>query len=90
LGEGRGEGRSVVELARRKACLSCHGVDKRIVGPAFHEVAARYKGQAGAQAKLVEKVRRGGSGAWGSLPMPPNPDLAESDAATLVQWVLAQ
>jgi cytochrome c len=59
------------------------------MGPSFKEVAARYKGQDGAAAKLVEKLRRGGSGAWGPLPMPPNPDLAESDAAALVQWVLA-
>jgi len=78
------------DLAKRMACLACHGVDKRIVGPAFKEIAARYKGQDGAAARLVEKVRRGGSGAWGSLPMPPNPDLGDADTAALVQWVLAQ
>jgi len=76
------------ELARRKACLSCHGVDNRIVGPAFRDVAKRYKGQDGAEAKLLEKLRRGGSGSWGALPMPPNPDLAAADATTLVRWVL--
>jgi len=76
------------ELARRKACLSCHGVDNRIVGPAFRDVAKRYKGQDGAEAKLVEKLRRGGSGSWGALSMPPNPDLAAADATTLVRWVL--
>jgi len=76
------------ELARRKACLSCHGVDNRIVGPAFRDVAKRYKGQDGVEAKLVEKLRQGGSGSWGSLPMPPNPDLAAADATTLVRWVL--
>ena len=76
------------ELARRKACLSCHGVDNRIVGPAFRDVAKRYKGQDGIEAKLVEKLRRGGSGSWGALPMPPNPDLAAADATTLVRWVL--
>ena len=79
---------SVTELARRKACLSCHGVDKKIVGPAFRDVAKRYKGQEGAEAKLVEKLKRGGSGNWGPLPMPPNPDLSAGDAATLVRWVL--
>ena len=78
----------IAELARRKACLSCHGVDKRIVGPAFIEVAAKYKGDPGAQARLLEKLKRGGSGAWGPIPMPPNPDLSESDAKALVQWVL--
>jgi cytochrome c551/c552/cytochrome c553 len=82
----KGEGET---LAKRKGCLACHGADKRIMGPSFREVAARYKGQEGAAAKLLEKLRRGGSGAWGPLPMPPNPDLAESDAAALVQWVLA-
>jgi cytochrome c len=76
------------ELAKRKACLSCHGVDNRIVGPAFRDVAKRYKGQDGVESKLVEKLRRGGSGSWGALPMPPNPDLAAADATTLVRWVL--
>ena len=76
------------DLARRKACMSCHSIDKRIVGPAFKEVAARYRSQAGIEAKLVEKLRRGGSGTWGPLPMPPNPDLAEADASALVRWVL--
>jgi cytochrome c len=79
---------SVSDLARRKACLSCHGVDNRIVGPAFRDVAKRYKGEEGIEAKLVEKLRRGGSGSWGALAMPPNPDLAPADATTLVRWVL--
>jgi S-disulfanyl-L-cysteine oxidoreductase SoxD len=78
----------VAELARRKACMSCHAVDRRIVGPSFKEVAGRYKGQEGAEAKLTAKVRRGGSGAWGPIAMPPMPDLAESDAAALVRWIL--
>ena len=76
------------DLAKRKACLACHGIDKRVMGPSFKEVAARYKSDSGAAARLLEKVRRGGSGAWGPLPMPPNPDLAETDAAALVRWVL--
>jgi cytochrome c len=80
---------SVPELARRKACLSCHGVDKRIVGPSFREVASRYKGHAGTDSKLVEKLKRGGGGAWGPIPMPPNPDLDDSDARALVRWILA-
>ncbi len=78
----------IAELARRKACLSCHGVDKRIVGPAFTEVAAKYKGDPGAQARLLEKLKRGGGGTWGPIPMPPNPDLSEADGKALVQWVL--
>ena len=78
----------IAELAKRKACLSCHAIDKRIVGPAFREVAAKYRGESGIETKLVEKLRRGGSGAWGPVPMPPNPDLAQSDAAALIHWVL--
>ncbi len=78
----------VTELAKRKACLACHGIDKRIVGPAFKEVAQKYRGEAGIEAKLVQKLKRGGSGAWGPMAMPPNPDLAEADAQALVRWVL--
>src|SRR6476659_7028680 len=76
----------VTDLARRKACLSCHGVDNKVVGPACRDVARRYRGENGAEEKLVEKLRRGGGGTWGSMPMPPNPDLAAADAATLVKW----
>lgn len=79
----------VADLARRKACMSCHGVDNRVVGPAFRDVAQRYKGQDGIQARLLEKLRAGGSGSWGSMPMPPNPDLPEEEAKALVAWILA-
>lgn len=75
-------------LARKGACFACHAVDKKVVGPGFGEVAARYKGQSDAEAKLVDKLRRGGSGAWGAVPMPASPGLSEADARTLVQWVL--
>jgi cytochrome c551/c552 len=78
----------IAQLAVRKACLGCHAVDKRVVGPSFKDIAARYKGQEGAAARLVEKLRRGGGGAWGAIAMPPNPDLAPADAAALVHWVL--
>jgi cytochrome c len=79
---------SAPDLARRKGCLACHGVDTRLVGPAFKEIAARYASQTGIEAKLAEKLRRGGSGSWGSVAMPPNPDLSQQDAAALVQWIL--
>jgi cytochrome c len=75
-------------LAQRKGCLGCHSVDKRIVGPGFKDVATRYRGRDGIEAILVEKLRRGGSGSWGPLPMPPNLDLEEADAHSLVRWVL--
>ena len=78
----------VSELAKRKACLGCHGVDRRIVGPSFREVSSRYRGQADAETRLLEKLRVGGSGAWGPIPMPPNRDLADTEARRLIQWVL--
>src|SRR6185436_7974799 len=69
----------VEALMKTYDCMNCHGIDKRIVGPAFAEVAAKYKGVGGAEAKLMEKVRNGGSGAWGPVPMPPNPKLSDAD-----------
>lgn len=76
------------ELARRKACLACHQLDKPLVGPALRDIAGKYRGQPGAKEALVAKVRKGSSGTWGPIAMPPNPDLAESDARSLVQWIL--
>jgi len=77
-----------IDLARRNACMGCHGVDKRLVGPGLREVAARYKGQPDAEGKLLEKLRKGGVGTWGTIPMPANPELAEADARALVKWIL--
>jgi cytochrome c len=77
------------QLLDANACSGCHTLDQRVVGPSFLEVSRKYAGQAVAS-RLVEKVRKGGSGAWGTIPMPPNPGLSEADAATLVQWILAQ
>ena len=69
------------EAAMKKAnCLTCHTKDKKLVGPAFKDIAAKYKGQADAPAKLFDKVRKGGSGVWGRVPMAPNPASAISDA----------
>lgn len=76
-------------LAQKSACMSCHGVDKKIVGPAFKEVAAKYAGDAGAQARLVEKVRTGGKGVWGPIPMPPSPQVKTEDAEKIIAWVLS-
>lgn len=77
-------------LAQKSGCLACHSVDKKVVGPAFKEVAAKYKGDAGAAAKLAEKVKKGGSGVWGQVPMPPNAAVKDEDVKTLVAWVLSQ
>ena len=78
----------VTALARSKACLSCHATDKKVVGPAFREIAQRYKGRPEALGILVGRLRTGSSGNWGAIPMPANPDLAEADARALVRSIL--
>ena len=78
------------DLAQKKNCMSCHAVDKKLVGPAYKDVAAKYAGQKDAVDKLTQKVLKGGSGVWGPLPMPANPQVTEAEAKQLVQWVLSQ
>ncbi|GMV55522.1 MAG: hypothetical protein AMXMBFR6_13270 [Betaproteobacteria bacterium] len=83
--------RANMDLAKQKGCMACHAVDKKLVGPSYKDVAAKYKGQKGAEAKLIEKVKKGGSGVWGQVPMPPNAStVSDADIKTLVQWVLKQ
>jgi cytochrome c len=76
-------------LAQKNACMSCHGIDKKIVGPAFKEVAKKYAGDATAQEKLVAKVKTGGKGVWGPIPMPPSPQVKPEDASKIIAWVLS-
>jgi cytochrome c len=76
-------------LAQKSGCTACHSVDKKIVGPAYKDVAAKYRGDKGAEAKLVKKVKEGGSGVWGPVPMPPNTQVGEADVKKLVEWVLS-
>ncbi len=76
-------------LAQKNACMSCHGIDKKIVGPAYKEVAAKYKGDKTAEAKLIAKVKAGGKGVWGQIPMPPNPQVKDDDVKKIVEWVLS-
>ena len=80
--------KSSLDLARTSACTACHGVAEKLVGPGFHEIAARYAGDAGAESRLVAKVKAGGAGTWGSIPMPAQPQLKDADARALVQWIL--
>ena len=75
-------------LATAKNCMACHAVDKKLVGPAYKDVAAKYAGQADAVAKLVPKVMKGGAGVWGAVPMPANPQVNEAEAKQLVAWIL--
>jgi cytochrome c len=78
-------------LAQKSGCLACHSVDKKVLGPAYKDVAAKYKGQKDAEAKLIEKVKKGGSGTWGPIPMPANsPQVKDDDIKTIVEWVLKQ
>ena len=74
----------------KAGCLACHTKDKKLVGPAYHDVAAKYKGQGEALAKLSEKVRKGGSGVWGPIPMPPNPPekINDADLKIVLEWIL--
>jgi cytochrome c len=77
-------------LAQKSGCLACHGVDKKVLGPAFKDVAAKYKGDKGAEAKLVAKVKTGGSGVWGPIPMPANsPQVKDGDIKSIVKWILS-
>jgi cytochrome c len=75
-------------LAKKHNCLACHQVDKKLVGPGYKEIAKKYKGQSGAAALLAGKVKKGGSGAWGAVPMPPNPAVPDADLKKLVDWIL--
>jgi len=79
-----------LDLAKSKNCLACHAVATKLVGPAYKDVAAKYAGQKDIEAKLVAKVMKGGSGVWGAVPMPANPQVSEAEAHTLVKWVLSQ
>jgi len=76
------------DLARSKNCMACHAVANKVVGPAYKDVAAKYAGQGDAENKLTQKVLKGGSGVWGAVPMPANPQVSEAEARTLVKWVL--
>jgi len=76
-------------MAKKYNCTACHQVDKKVVGPAYKDVAKKYKGQADAAAKLAEKVKKGGSGVWGPVPMPPNAAVPDADIQKLVAWILA-
>jgi cytochrome c len=76
-------------LATSKNCMACHAVDKKVVGPAYKDVAAKYKGDKTAAGKLAAKIMKGGSGVWGAIPMPANPQVNEAEAKKLAAWVLS-
>ncbi|MEA3086178.1 MAG: cytochrome c [Paraburkholderia sp.] len=76
-------------VASSNACMGCHAVDRKLVGPSFQQIAARYKGDAQAPEKLARKVKDGGSGVWGMIPMPAHQSMSDTDIRTVVDWVLA-
>ena len=73
---------------QKDGCAACHAVDKKIVGPAYQDVAAKYRGDSTALAKLTQKVKAGGAGVWGQVPMPPNSQVPDADIKALVSWIL--
>jgi len=77
-------------LAKKHNCFACHQVSKKVVGPSYKDVAAKYASDKGAQAKLAEKVKKGGVGVWGQVPMPPNAQVPDADVQALVKWILSQ
>ncbi len=90
---GASQASADLELAKKSGCLACHSIDKKVVGPGWKDVAAKYKGDGGAKAALVAKVKKGGKGAWdemtGGVPMPPySPRVADADIDTLVDFIL--
>ncbi len=75
-------------MMKKDGCAACHTIDKKLVGPPYTEVAAKYKGDKDALAKLTDKVKKGGVGVWGQIPMPPNAQIPEADIKDLVAWIL--
>jgi cytochrome c len=87
---GQANAEDAKALAQKSGCLACHSVDAKILGPAYKDVAAKYKGDKGAEARLVAKVKAGGSGVWGPMPMPSNsPQVKDEYIKTIVHWVLS-
>lgn len=78
------------DLAKAKACMACHTVASKLVGPAYKDVAAKYAKDGGAEARLALKIQKGSSGTWGPIPMPANPQVSDAEAKALAKWVLAQ
>lgn len=79
---------AVMDLAKKNNCLACHAMDKKLVGPSWHDIGKKYAGTAGAEEQLVTAVKKGGKGNWGAMPMPPNATIKDEDARTLVQYIL--
>jgi cytochrome c len=88
-GQAKVDAKAAEALAQKSGCIACHNVDKKVIGPAYKDVAAKYKADKDAPARLAAKVKAGGSGVWGPIPMPPNAQVSDADIKTLVAWVLS-
>ena len=76
------------DMMKKNGCNACHAEDKKVIGPSYKDVANKYRGDAAAPAKLVEKVKKGGSGVWGQVPMPPNPNVKDDDVKKMIQLIM--
>ncbi len=76
-------------LAQKSACMSCHQMEKKVVGPSFKDIAKKYKGDAKAEERFVNIIKKGGKGAWGAIPMPPHPQVSDENAKKLADWILS-
>ena len=86
---GAAQAQDATALLQKSGCTACHALDKKVIGPAYHDVAAKYRADAGAAAKLAEKVKKGSTGVWGPVPMPPNAAVPDADIKTMVAYILA-
>src|SRR5690349_3243008 len=75
------------DLLQKNGCVACHAIDKKVVGPAYNDVSLKYKGDAGAAAKLMTKVKQGGAGVWGPVPMPPQTQVSDADLKAMVTYI---
>ncbi len=90
VGLASGNALASADLAKSRNCVACHAADKKLVGPSYRQIASKYGSSQSAVTQLTDKVRNGGSGVWGQIPMPPNPQVSADEAAALVQWILNQ
>jgi cytochrome c len=88
FGQAKVDPKAAEALMTKSGCAACHAVDKKVIGPAYKDVAAKYKADKDAATKLAAKVKAGGQGVWGPIPMPPNPQVPDADIKTLVAWIL--
>lgn len=89
FGQAKVDPKAAEALMTKSGCVACHAVDKKVIGPAYKDVAAKYKSDKDAATKLAAKVKAGGQGVWGPIPMPPNAQVPEADIKTLVAWILS-